>query len=120
MVAIGEELTCSPLDYQSISPLIDIIISSFASRSLTQLPYWYYLFLETQTLGLQLCAPFYEKNSTLGSAVSSEIATATSGAIAITAGKVPTNPAEYPLCAVSLHSFRLILHENCVSNVQLC
>lgn len=53
-------------------------------------------------LSQPVCGPYYEKNSTLGSAVSSAIASATSAAFAATESKIPTNPAEYPPCAVSI------------------
>lgn len=56
-------------------------------------------YLKTQVLAQQLCGPFYEQNSTLGSAVSSAIASATSAALAATESKIPTNPAEWPPCA---------------------
>ncbi|MCJ1270956.1 hypothetical protein MMC22_010855, partial [Lobaria immixta] len=50
-------------------------------------------YLKTQVLAQQLCGPFYEKNSSLGPAVSSAIASATSAAFAATESKIPTNPA---------------------------
>jgi len=58
----------------------------------------------TQTLALQLCGPFYTANSTLSSAVSAAIASATSVAVAAVSGKNLSDPASFPQCAQNCFS----------------
>ena len=54
----------------------------------------------TDLVSQEFCGPLYSSNTSLGSAVSSAIASATSIAIAATAGKDGTDLSSYPLCAV--------------------
>lgn len=67
----------------------------------------------------QLCGPFYEKNKTLGSAVSSAIASATAAAFAVVEARVPSNPAEWPLCAVSLLCFSYLAYISIFSRISI-
>ena len=65
------------------------------------------LLAATDALSQEACGPLYSSNTTLGSAVSSAIASATPIAIAATAGKDPTDVSNYPPCAVSRSLFVL-------------
>lgn len=98
IMTIGEEITCDSREYLSISPLTHTVFT----LCVPFLQLLIFTFLEAQALAKQLCGPFYEKNSALGSAVSSAIVSATSVAFAATESEIPTNAAEYPPCAVSL------------------
>ena len=55
----------------------------------------------TDVLSQEFCGPLYSSNTSLGSAVSSALASSTPIAIAATAGKDPTDVSNYPPCAVS-------------------
>ena len=56
--------------------------------------------VETQLLAEQVCGALYNENPALGSSVSSAIASATAIAAAAPS-KDETQPASYPVCAVS-------------------
>lgn len=58
----------------------------------------------SSALSQQLCGPSYVVNGSLSSAVQSAVAAATTAAAYFTQGEDPTEPLNYPPCAVSLRS----------------
>ena len=90
-----QAVTCTPAERQSkFISCRDLGQTLRAMRANKMSP-------ETDTLSQEFCGPLYANNATLGSAVTSAIASATPIAIAATAGKDPTDTSNYPLCAVS-------------------